>query len=160
MRLPITGQILRVEFRICLKRNPSSPSYFKPPLEMRTITAGEKIEIGDVNINVLYQKHGLTDSLGFIFNGVCGYSTDLNDMPEESFSALAGVPLWIVETLREQPHQAHAHYDLTFSWIDRVKPQQAVLTHLGLEADYQKLKSICPDRVEPGYDGMRFELEF
>ena len=84
---------------------------------------------------------------------------DLNDMPEENFSALAGVPLWIVETLREQPHQAHAHYDLTFSWIDRVKPEQAVLTHLGLEADYQKLKSICPDRVEPGYDGMRFVLE-
>lgn len=142
------------------EKNPSSPSYFKPPLEMRTITAGEKIEIGDVNVNVLYQKHGLTDSLGFIFNGVCGYSTDLNDMPEDSFLALAGVPLWIVETLREQPHQAHAHYDLTFSWIDRVMPEQAVLTHLGLEADYQKLKSICPDRVEPGYDGMRFELEF
>ena len=121
---------------------------------------GAKIEIGDVNINVLDQKHGLTNSLGFIFNGVCGYSTDLNDMPEDSFSALAGVPLWIVETLREQPHQAHAHYDLTFSWIARVKPEQAVLTHLGLEADYQKLKSICPDRVEPGYDGMRFELEF
>ena len=48
------------------EKNPSSPSYFQPPLEMRTITAGEAIEIGDVNINVLYQKHGLTDSLGFI----------------------------------------------------------------------------------------------
>ena len=105
-------------------------------------------------------KHGLTHSLGFIFNGICGYSTDVNDMPEENFSALAGIPLWIVETLREKPHQAHAHYELTFSWIDRVKPKHAVLTHLGLDADYQTLRRICPEGVEPGYDGMQFVLRF
>ena len=79
-------------------------------------------------------------------------------MPEENFDKLAGLPLWIVESLRETEHQAHAHYDLTFSWIDRVRPKQAVLTHLGLEADYQTLRARCPKGVEPGYDGMVFEL--
>ena len=142
------------------EKNPNSPSYFQPPLEMKKIFAGEQLQIGDVFIDVLHQEHGLTNSLGFIFNGVCGYSTDVNHMPEESFVALAGVPLWIVETLRERPHQAHAHYDLTFSWIARVKPKHAILTHLGLEADYQTLKSICPEGVEPGYDGMQFFLRF
>ena len=44
--------------------------------------------------------------------------------------------------------------------IDRVKPEHAVLTHLGLDADYRKLKEICPERVEPGYDGMQFMLSF
>lgn len=137
-----------------------SPTYFQPPLEMKEICAGDVLTIGDITIDVMHQEHGLTNSLGFIFNGICGYSTDLNDMPEENFSLLAGIPLWIVETLREKPHQAHAHYDLTFSWIDRVKPEHAVLTHLGLDADYQKLKGICPERVEPGYDGMQFILSF
>jgi phosphoribosyl 1,2-cyclic phosphate phosphodiesterase len=33
-----------------------------------------------------------------------------------------------------------------------------VLTHLGLEADYQTLLARCPEGVEPGYDGMVFEL--
>ena len=142
------------------EKNPSSPSYFLPPLEMKVIAAGNTLQIGDVNIDILHQEHGLTNSLGFIFNGICGYSTDVNDMPEENFSALAGIPLWIVETLREKPHQAHAHYDLTFSWIDRVKPEHAVLTHLGLEADYHTLRGICPNGVEPGYDGMQFVLPF
>ena len=141
-------------------KKPNSPPYFQPPLEMKEICAGNVLTIGDITIHVMHQEHGLTNSLGFIFNGVCGYSTDLNDMPEENFSLLAGIPLWIVETLREKPHQAHAHYDLTFSWIDRVKPEHAVLTHLGLDADYQKLKGICPERVEPGYDGMQFTLAF
>ena len=141
-------------------KKPNSPPYFQPPLEMKEICAGNVLTIGDITIHVMHQEHGLTNSLGFIFNGVCGYSTDLNDMPEENFSLLAGIPLWIVETLREKPHQAHAHYDLTFSWIDRVKPEHAVLTHLGLDADYRKLKGICPERVEPGYDGMQFTLSF
>jgi len=142
------------------EKAPGSPSYFQPPLEMKIIAAGNVFQIGDININILHQEHGLTTSLGFIFNDICAYSTDVSDMPEENFSALAGIPLWIVETLREQPHQSHAHYDLTFSWIERVKPEHAVLTHLGLEADYQTLREICPEGVEPGYDGMQFVLTF
>ena len=78
-------------------------------------------------------------------------------MPEENFSALSNIPLWIVETLREQPHRTCAHYDLTFSWIN-VKPEHAVLTPR-LDADYLTLKG--PARgVEPGYDGMQFVLPF
>ncbi|HCA92234.1 MAG TPA: MBL fold metallo-hydrolase, partial [Alphaproteobacteria bacterium] len=40
-----------------------------------------------------------------------------------------------------------------------VKPGQAVLTHLGLEADYAELAEICPPRTEPGVDGMVFQLD-
>lgn len=139
---------------------PDSPGYFVPPLELRQITVGDQLQVGDIKINILHQNHGLGISSGFIFNNVCGYSTDVNSMPEDTFAALAGIPLWIVETLREEPHQAHAHYDLTFSWIDRVRPNHAILTHLGLEADYKKLKALCPVNVEPGYDGLSRVLEF
>ena len=165
VRLPVYatahhGTDIQERVPYMFEKKPNSPPYFQPPLEIKEICAGNVLKIGDINIDVMHQEHGLTNSLGFIFNSVCGYSTDLNDMPEENFSLLAGIPLWIVETLREKPHQAHAHYDLTFSWIDRVKPEHAVLTHLGLDADYRKLKGICPERVEPGYDGMQFTLSF
>ena len=56
---------------------------------------------------------GTTFSLGFIFNNLCGYSTDVKDMPEK-ISINCDCHL-IVESLRETEHQAHAHYDLTFS---------------------------------------------
>ena len=142
------------------EKDPDSPTYFVPPLDLHEINAGDRLCIGDIDIDVLHQDHGSSMSLGFIFNGVCGYSTDVVDMPDENFDALTGIPLWIVETLRPEPHQAHAHYDLTFSWIDRVKPGHAALTHLGLEADYQTLKAACPENVEPGYDGLNFVLDF
>lgn len=141
-------------------KNPGSPSYFQPPLEMKEIAAGNALQIGDIKVDVLHQEHGLTNSLGFIFNGVCGYSTDVKDMPEDNFHLLADIPLWIVESLRDRPHQAHADYGLTLSWIERVKPEHAVLTHLGLDVDYRTLKDNCPKNVEPGYDGMQFVLSF
>ena len=39
-----------------------------------------------------------------------------------NFDMLSGVPHWIVECLRDTPHQSHLHFDKTMEWIDRVKP--------------------------------------
>ena len=80
-------------------------------------------------------------------------------MPDHVFDALTNVDLWIVEALRETPHQSHSHFQQTFEWIERVKPGRAVLTHLGLEADYRTVAAICPANTEPGIDGLVFELE-
>ena len=79
--------------------------------------------------------------------------------PESSFLN-PGHQLQSSEALRDTPHQSHSHYEQTFDWIDRVKPERAVLTHLGLEADYETLAALCPPRTEPGIDGMVFELQY
>ena len=68
------------------------------------------------------------------------------------------IDLWIVEALRATPHQSHSHYEQTFAWIERVKPKEAVLTHLGLEADYTHLMAICPANTRPGIDGLVWDL--
>ncbi|MEC8122190.1 MAG: MBL fold metallo-hydrolase, partial [Pseudomonadota bacterium] len=116
------------------------------------------ISIGDLEIEIFHQDHGNTVSLGFLFNGRFAYSTDVVGLEDAVLDRIAGVPLWIVEALRETPHQSHSHYEQTFDWIDRVKPGRAVLTHLGLEADYETLAGICPENTEPGVDGMVFHL--
>lgn len=152
------GTDLKERVPYLFEKNPFSPSYFIPPFILSEINAGDTLKIGDISIDVLYQHHGATFSFGFIFNDVCGYSTDVKEHPETNFQQLAEIPLWIVESLRKKEHQAHADYDTTFRWIERVKPERAVLTHLGMDADYQALKSLCPDGVEPGYDGMVFSL--
>ena len=145
-------------FPYLFEKKPNSPSYFVPPMRMENIEAGTSITIGDIEIDIYHQDHGNTSSLGFMFNGKFAYSTDVVGLSDAVLDAIAGVPLWIVEALRDTPHQAHSHYEQTFAWIDRVKPGRAVLTHLGLEADYDALAAICPPRTEPGVDGMVFTL--
>ena len=138
--------------------NPDSPSYFIPPMRFEEIRAGSRIKIGDCEIDIFHQYHGNTNSLGFLFDGKFGYSTDVVRLEDDVFDLLQDVPLWIVEALRAKPHQAHSHYEQTFEWIKRVNPGRAVLTHLGLEADYETLAGLCPANTEPGVDGMTFEL--
>jgi phosphoribosyl 1,2-cyclic phosphate phosphodiesterase len=44
------------------------------------------------------------------------------------------------------------------SWIERVKPERAILTHMTWDMDYETLQSQLPDGVEVAYDGMVIEL--
>ena len=145
-------------FPYLFTKHADSPSYFVPPMKMSLIAANDILEIGGCKIEIFHQDHGNTSSLGFLFDGKFGYSTDAVGMGDDVFDRLAGIDLWIVEALRAAPHSSHSHYEQTFSWIDRVKPKQAILTHLGLEADYETLSAICPDGTKPGIDGLVWNL--
>jgi phosphoribosyl 1,2-cyclic phosphate phosphodiesterase len=109
--------------------------------------------IGAIDITPFRQIHGDMETLGFRFGSVA-YSTDLNILPEESIEILKGVDTWIVDALRYEPHPTHPHLDLTLSWIEKVKPRRAVLTHMTWDMDYAALVKNLPQGVEPAYDGM------
>ena len=162
-KLPIYGTAstlddLKNRFSYLFSKNEKSPSYFVPSLEAMQIEPDTEMSIGGINVNILLQHHGRINSLGFVFDQIVGYSTDVVDIPEYNFSHLTGLKLWIVEGLRARTHQAHAHFDLAFEWVSRCKPERAVLTHLGLEADYEETLALCPEGIEPGYDGMTFSF--
>ncbi|MGE0595093.1 MAG: MBL fold metallo-hydrolase [Hyphomonadaceae bacterium] len=112
---------------------------------------------GAMEILPLDQDHGFSRSLGFRV-GPIAYSNDLVDMPEQSFAALDGLSLWIVDALREKPHPTHAHLAKTLEWIARLSPERAVLTNMHIDLDYETLKAVLPAGVEPGFDGLSFEF--
>jgi phosphoribosyl 1,2-cyclic phosphate phosphodiesterase len=64
----------------------------------------------------------------------------------------------VVDALRYEPHPTHSHLEQTLSWIDRVKPERAILTHMTWDMDYETLKSQIPDGVEVAYDGMVIDI--
>jgi phosphoribosyl 1,2-cyclic phosphate phosphodiesterase len=110
--------------------------------------------IGSVPVVPFIQQHGYgTTTTGYRL-GRMAYSTDVVGLDDAAFAALADLDLWIVDCLRYEPHPTHAHFDLTLSWIARVKPKRAILTHLNHMVDYDDLASRCPSGVEPGYDGL------
>ena len=104
------------------------------------------------------QDHGGVRSVGYRFGGVA-YSSDVVNLDESAFAALAGLDVWIVDALRYRPHPTHAHLARTLEWIERLKPRRAILTNLHIDLDYATLKAELPAGVEPGDDGLRFEHE-
>ena len=123
-----------------------------PSLAANTISIGNNT-IQGVNVEAIKQIHGKGFSLGYRFDNVA-YSTDVNNLPNESMEQLKNLDLWIVDCVRYEPHYSHSHFDQTISWIKQLKPKRAILTHMGHWLDYNDLKNKCPDNVEPGIDGM------
>ena len=104
------------------------------------------------------QDHGFTMTTGFRI-GDFAYSTDVVQLSEAAFAALAGIRLWIVDCVRvAPPHPTHSHLERTLDWIRRVGPDRAVLTHMDQSLDYAALAALLPDGVEPGQDGLVIEL--
>lgn len=110
---------------------------------------------GAVPVLTFDQDHGSVRSVGYRFGGVA-YSSDVVNLDEAAFAALADLDVWIVDALRYRPHPTHAHLEQTLAWVERLKPRRTILTNLHVDLDYATLRAELPDNVEPGYDGLRF----
>jgi phosphoribosyl 1,2-cyclic phosphate phosphodiesterase len=135
---------------------PSEPGrFYKPTLEPNEITG--RFSVRGVPVVPFVQNHGYSTTLGFRI-GALAYSTDVTELDEAAFGAIAGVELWIVDCLRRTPHTTHSHLGQTLAWIERVDPRRAVLTHMDHSLDYRTLSAELRPGVEPGYDGLVLEL--
>jgi phosphoribosyl 1,2-cyclic phosphate phosphodiesterase len=111
---------------------------------------------GAIPIATFDQDHGGVRSVGYRFADVA-YSSDVVNLDEAAFEALAGLDVWIVDALRYRPHPTHAHLQRALDWIARLKPRRAILTNLHIDLDYETLRGELPAGVEPGFDGLRFQ---
>jgi phosphoribosyl 1,2-cyclic phosphate phosphodiesterase len=134
----------------------SLANYYKPVLEPTVIEG--PFAVGQLSVVPFQQHHGFSETLGLRF-GAFAYSTDVVQLDEAAFAALAGIDVWVVDCFRIAPgHLTHSWLERTLSWIERVRPRRAILTHMGEDLDYQTLRQTLPPGVEPGYDGMEIDV--
>jgi phosphoribosyl 1,2-cyclic phosphate phosphodiesterase len=129
--------------------------FYKPVLTPHEVTG--PFEIGGVRIVPFDQDHGFSKTTGYRI-GDMAYSPDVVNLSDAAFEALSGLELWIVDCLRFEPHETHAHFDKALSWIARAKPKRAVLIHMNHSVDFEELARRCPPGVEPAYDFMTLEV--
>jgi phosphoribosyl 1,2-cyclic phosphate phosphodiesterase len=111
-----------------------------------------RLRIGALDFTLFEQDHFVCRTVG-IRTGSFAYSTDVKNLSEDAFATLDGIKSWIVAAVRPEPHIAHAHLAQVLGWIERVAPEQAILTHLNYSMDYRSLLTTLPRGVEPAYDG-------
>jgi phosphoribosyl 1,2-cyclic phosphate phosphodiesterase len=146
---------IRERFPYVFDPPPADGRFYKPSLIAHEIDG--PFSVCGINIVPFEQDHGFSTTLGFRI-GAMAYSTDVTELDERAFSAVAGVELWIVDCMRREPHPTHSHLAKTLSWIARVRPRRAVLTHMDSSLDYAELLRELPPGVEPGQDGLVVEL--
>jgi phosphoribosyl 1,2-cyclic phosphate phosphodiesterase len=121
----------------------------------------DRLEVGPIEMRTVDQPHGTITSTGLRFDAgdrSIGYSTDFNELTDDMLTLFEGVDIWVVDALRRRPHPTHPHLERALEWISRVRPGQAILTHMDNSMDYRELIDELPDGVEPGYDGLEIAL--
>ncbi|MFY7959490.1 MAG: MBL fold metallo-hydrolase [Elsteraceae bacterium] len=131
-------------------------TFFYKPLLIPHVIDGPFM-VGEIPVTPFVQDHGFAQTMGFRFGSIA-YSTDVVRLSDAAFDVLAGVDVWIVDCLREEPAPTHSHLAQTLEWIERVKPRRAILTHMGEKLCYVDLTKRLPPGVEPGYDGLTLDL--
>ena len=154
-----TSLRLHESFGYCF-HTPSGSGY-PPILDEHRIIAGESFEIdgagGVISVVGFEQIHGPIHSLGFRIGGMA-YSSDVSDLDERALPHLEGLDVWIVDSLQYLSHPSHFSLSEALSWVEKLKPRRSILTHMHIPLDYDTVMNETPDNVEPGYDGLVFEL--
>ncbi|MGY3445473.1 MULTISPECIES: MBL fold metallo-hydrolase [unclassified Bradyrhizobium] len=164
-RIPVyfnqsTAKDIMARFSYCFI-SPEGSDY-PPILTRHSIEAGESHTVqgkgGPLKLEAILVQHGRIPALGYRI-GDAAYTPDLHDIPEESWPALQGLELWIVDGLRYAQHPSHFSVADALSWIERFKPKRAVITNMHSDLDYEVLRQSLPAGVIPAYDGMRLTLD-
>jgi phosphoribosyl 1,2-cyclic phosphate phosphodiesterase len=157
----ITMERIREGFGYCLSTPPGSmyppivTDHLIEPMDAPVTIDGRG---GSITFQPLVQIHGSVHSLGFRIGDVA-YCSDVSDFPEETVSRLSGLDMLIIDTLQYRYHASHLSLGQSLEWIERLKPQRAILTHMHVPLDYETVRRETPEHVEPAYDGLSFEIE-
>lgn len=143
---------IEARFPYCFEPLKAGYPYYRPVLNARRVTG--PFAVHDLPVIPFEQDHGYMKTVGYRF-GKFAYSTDVVRLDEDAFAALEGIDTWVVDCGRiEPPHPVHAHLALTLSWVERLRPRRTYLTHMDNSMDYDHLRRILPDGVEPAHDGL------
>jgi phosphoribosyl 1,2-cyclic phosphate phosphodiesterase len=156
---PPTDELVRSRFDYIFV-TPEGSNY-PPLLDPFPLTPGESCSIsgpgGAVEALPFRLEHGEMDALGFRFGDVA-YTPDLNAIPEESYEALRGLDVWIIDALRYTSHPSHLTVEEALALIRDLRPKRAILTNLHTDLDFERLRAELPKGVEPAYDGMQIKF--
>lgn len=139
---------------------PAGSSY-PPILRGHQIRHYEPFEIsgegGPIAFEPLRQAHGDIHSLAFRIGGIA-YCSDVSGFPEKTLERLQNLDLLIIDALQYRRHPSHFSLGEALEWIERLRPKNAVLTHMHVPLDYATVMAETPHNVEPAHDGMVLEV--
>ena len=153
---PVTLDDLRQRFDYAF-RPWKPPGFFRPVLVPHEVIPGDRIATCGMELVLFHQDHRVVETLGLRVGGFA-YSTDVVALDETAFAALQGIDTWLVGCFQRTPHSTHAHLDLVLSWSRRLKVRRTILTHMGIDLDWNWLKGHLPTGVEPAQDGQTLDL--
>ena len=116
-----------------------------------TLPCGEEI----TPVEVMHYKMPV---LGFRIKDFT-YITDAKTVTESELEKVKGSKVLVVNALRKNEHISHFNLDEALSFIEKVNPEMAYLTHIShLFDSHEEIERELPENVRVAYDGLKISL--
>jgi phosphoribosyl 1,2-cyclic phosphate phosphodiesterase len=133
------------------------PAGFVPKIQFVRIHPEVPFEVLGQQVLPIRLDHGPFSVLGFRV-GNLAYCTDVNHIPDESWSLLQGLDTLILDALRFQPHPTHFSLQEALAVVAELKPRRTLFTHLSHDLDHGPTEAKLPASVGLAYDGLGVEF--
>jgi phosphoribosyl 1,2-cyclic phosphate phosphodiesterase len=127
-----------------------------PRLVFRRIGEGP-LEVLGAQVVPVPLKHGRFDVLGYRVGNVA-YCTDVNGIPEQSMSLLAGLDVLVLDALRRRPHATHFSLEEAIAVAEQIGARRTLFTHMCHDLEHATTNDELPPGTELAYDGLQFPL--
>jgi phosphoribosyl 1,2-cyclic phosphate phosphodiesterase len=160
-RIPIYGSshsidtIRRVFAYACLEK-PEWPGV--PSFDLRTVEPYQSFEVTPTPIRALPLAHGRMIVFGFLLARDVAYLTDCGAVPPEIVEAIRGVPVLVLDALRDREHPTHLTIDTARGVAEQVGATLTLFTHLSHEAEHEAVEKRLPPQIRVAYDEMQIEV--
>lgn len=149
------------DYMTCTHLRERLPYFFRevlypgvPRLHFHSIEPYKSFNIGNTEVTPIQVMHGALPILGYRI-GRMGFVTDMLTAPPESYTALQGVDILVINGLRHYAHGSHQTIDDAIAFSREVGARETYLIHMshqaGLHADAE---TQFPAHVHMAYDGL------
>ncbi len=129
------------------------PGTTKPEGTVMTVAPGVSFRVGNTDVLPLAVPHGRAEVLGFRV-GPIAYITDAKTIPDDTFAALAGVKVLVLNALLRKSHPTHLSISEAVAMAQRLGAERTFLTHLTHDSFHADLAAELPQGIAPAYDGL------
>ena len=109
-----------------------------------------------ISINSIKVKHGRVNCICYVINKKLAYISDVSEIKKKDFNYFKGLKYLIIDCLWYNYHPSHFNLERSLYFIEKFKPENAILSNLSPVLDYNDLKKLLPRNIKPAYDGMSF----
>ena len=129
-----------------------------PKLQLNTLNTNP-ITLGqNMTVTPIVVQHGTLPIYGYRW-GKIAYLTYVKTIEEESIEKLQNLDLLIINALRIEEHPSHLSLEESLSYIEKIKPKKAYLTHIShLLGFHDEVEKTLPKNVHLAYDQLTLNV--
>lgn len=148
----------RFPYLICQDEKNVNP-VFCAALKPHIIEHEKSFMIKELKITPIEMEGHNIECTGYIFNdGEVVHFADFRSVNEHALKLIKKTPeVMIMPLTTPEGTSYHAGIKELIDYTQKIKPKRVIINHMAVESDYEEVRTLCLENMNPTYDGETIE---